>query len=51
MVSRDLVEEGMGAAANGYRVLLGVMRIFWNFRVIMLAQLCEYAKTPLNCTL
>lgn len=37
--------------ANGYGLLSGVMKIFCNQIAVMVAQLCDYSKTQLNCTL
>lgn len=39
-----LEDEKNGKRESGYRFLLGVMKMFYNYIMVMVTQLCKYTK-------
>ena len=44
MIARDLGKREWGVTADGHREYFWGDKMFWNQRVVMVAQLCEYTK-------
>lgn len=47
VAARGWGREEWRMTANEYEVLFGIMNVFWNYIMVVLAHLCEYAKNDL----
>lgn len=49
VVAREREEEGVGPLLVGVEFLFGIMKMSWNYVLVIVTQLCENSKKILEC--